>query len=42
VGGGSILSYGTPMCGLENCRKATKLNDMGDKVGGRLHWQTWA
>jgi len=28
--------------GLGNRRKATKLNDMDDKVGGRLHLQTWA
>jgi len=42
MGGCRILGYGTPMCGLGSCRKATKLNDMDDKMGARLHWQTWA
>ncbi len=42
VGEGRIIGYGTPMCGLGNRRKANKLNDMDDKVGARLHWQTWA
>ncbi len=42
MGGGRILGYGTPMCGLGNRRKTIKLNDMDDKVGARLHWQTWA
>jgi len=42
VGGGRILGYGTLVCGVGNCRKVAKLNDMDDKVGGRLHWQTWA
>jgi hypothetical protein len=37
MGERKILGYGTPMCGLGNCRKTTKLNDMDDKVGARLH-----
>jgi len=42
MGGSRILGYGTPMCGLGNHKKTTKLNDMDDKVGARLHLQTWA